>query len=215
MKSKYLTWIAIATSLVTVVVVAVFFVGGFNKTEAQTFFPKDSKGAVWNRKEIPIQTFNSKLSLELPNSLAKEDYVVGIKPIEKGQKEKVFAGLITWEETDNKNLKKMGFRKIASIEDYADKFNSLGEKLSLSDDRTNGTLIIYLELPLGTELNLQQGGNQTLTISEKESFVVFDGIKSSAQIEGPSTLIRELEIKHMQKVTKENNINFRVNEGVK
>jgi hypothetical protein len=158
----------------------------------------------WKRKERPVNTINSKFNLNLPSFSPDVDWVVGIKPIKEGEREKMNVGIVTWEDAvDNEGKARgLGLKKVSNVEDYPEESASitLGEASFANILNDNQTLVIYLEVAPSTEVDVMQGGKKMILKASEGSSVVFDGEKELAKLDGPAFLLSEM---HMRKLKKE------------
>jgi hypothetical protein len=150
--------------------------------------------AVWNRVELPVKPVDSTFRIDIPAFNSGGDYIIGVKSIKDGEKEKMYAGIVTWEE----DQKIKGLFHVSNMENYPVEAGEFPEgKTAFADVlRTRQTLVIYMEVAPATHLMLNKAdGEMELDLSDG-SFIVFNGKKEAAKIDKPSALLGQL---HMRK----------------
>jgi hypothetical protein len=157
----------------------------------------------WKHEERPITTVNSKFNLDLPPFSPDTDWVVGVKPVNEGEKERMYAGVVTWEDAIDKEgkAKGLGFKKVSKIEDYPQQAVSFLDGAASFANVLNGnqTLVIYLEVRPLTEIDVTQNGKAEVLKASEGSSIIFDGEKESVQITGPASLLNEMHIRKLKK----------------
>lgn len=158
----------------------------------------------WKRKEIPVTTVNSKFNLNLPLFLPDTDWIIGVKPVQKGEREKMYACIVTWEDAVDREGKArgLGFKKTSKVEDYKQEWATFldGEADFVNPLYSDQTLVIYLEIAPSTEVDVTQNGKQIILRASEGSSVIFDGEKELVKLDGPAALFNEM---HMRKIQKE------------
>lgn len=198
-KGKYLLALALA-----VVSLGIFVGGFFRESAAQpTAVPlwvaamrSKPNSVAWKRKEIPLNTINSRFRLNLPIFSPDNDWIVGIKPVKAGEIERMYVGLVTWDDVTNQNGKANGKepKRISRIENYPEESSSVGDGQAsfgnILDD--NQTLVIYLEVRPLTEIDVAQNGNEVILKASEGASILFNGKKRSAPLEGPASFLNEV-----------------------
>lgn len=168
----------------------------FTVSEAQTA----KKETAWQHAEIPLLPVNSKFRLNLPEFQAS-DWIVGVKPVKEGEKERMHVGIFTWADADGESAKKMGFIQLVKMEDYpqtAARFGS-GEATLLTPLASNQTLVVYMEVNPSTQTIFQANGKEYSSPSADSSFIMFNGEIEKAQIENVATLMGVTNVKILKK----------------
>jgi hypothetical protein len=199
---------------------ATLFIAAFAITIASLVsfntFSQTSKGAdtgnipvVWNRVELPVKPIDSSFRIDMPSFNSGADYIIGVKPIKEGEKERMFAGIVTWET----NEKMKGFIKTASIENYPAEAGGFTEGKAAFNDvlRTGQTLVIYMEVASTTRLTVNKAEGEMPLRSSDRSFVVFEGKREATNIDGPSALLNELHGRKMQQELIKNGVKMSLN----
>src|SRR4051794_5839709 len=109
-------WIYFFAFAVAVVLVGIAGSRSFNRTVAQpapvpewlAAMQGKQNAVAWKRKERPVNTINSKFNLNLPSFSPDVDWIVGIKPIKEGEREKMNVGIVTWEDAVDNEGKARG-----------------------------------------------------------------------------------------------------------
>ncbi len=149
---------------------------------------------VWNRVELPVKPVDSGFRIDIPVFSSGADYIIGVKPVKDGEKEKMYAGIVTWEE----DQKIQGLFHVSNMENYPVEAGGFPEGKAAFNDVLGArqTLVIYIEVAPATRLTLNKAdGEMELSLSE-ESFIVFNGKREAVKIDKPSTLLGQL---HMRK----------------
>lgn len=205
-------WIYFSAFAIAVALVGIGGIRSFNQTVAQpaqipewlAAMQGKQNAVAWKRKEQPINAINSKFKLNLPSFSPDADWVVGVKPIKEGEKEKMYVGIVTWEDVADKEgkAKGLGFKTVSKIEDYPQESASFaaGEASFANILTDNQTLVIYLEAAPSTEIVVAQNGKEMVLNASEGSSVLFDGKKEIVKLEGPAFLLNEM---HMKKLKKE------------
>ncbi|HEV7644675.1 MAG TPA: hypothetical protein VGO50_12080 [Pyrinomonadaceae bacterium] len=161
-------------------------------TFSQTSKSADTGNApvVWNRVELPVKPVDSGFRLDIPAFNSGADYIIGVKPVTDGEKEKMYAGIVTWEE----DQKIKGLLHVSKMENYPVEAGRFPEGKAAFDDVLGArqTLIIYLEVAPATHLMLDKADSGMALNSSDGSFVVFNGKREAAKIDKPSALLNEL-----------------------
>jgi hypothetical protein len=171
---------------------------------AQRSEMQDKQNAVaWKRTERPVRTVNSRFKLNLPVFPPDADWIVGVKPIKEGEKERMYVGIVTWEDAIDKEGKARGLggKNVSKMEDYPQEAASFadGETSVANILADNQTLVIYLEVAPSTKIVVAQNGKESVLKASEGSAVIFDGKKESVKLEGPAFLLNEMHIKKLKK----------------
>lgn len=205
-KRIYLLAFAVAIALIGIIGSR-----SFNRIVAQpTYTPEwltatqgKQNTVAWKRKERSVATINSKFKLNLPSFLPDADWIVGVKPVAEGEKEKMYVGIITWQDAIDKEGKGkgLGFKTVSKMEDYPEESIAVayGEASFANILDSNQTLVIYLEVAPPSEIVVTQNGKEMVLKASEGSSVIFDGNKESVKLESPAFLLNEMQIKKLKK----------------
>jgi len=186
--------------MLAIIIASVISNNAFSQTSKNIDGGK-SQPVVWKRVEQPVKSVDSNFRLDLSTLMTGTNYIIGVKPAKDGEKEKMYTGIVTWE--SNEKIK--GFLRTSSIENYPEEAESFSEgKISFNNRlAANQTLVIYVEVAPATRLTVNAESEMTLD-SSGGSFVIFDGKKDEAKIDGPGSLLNELQIRKVtQEMTKD------------
>lgn len=208
-RRKYLIALALAAALVAVVGGLVFHrIAVQARQSPQLLTATQSKTHVvaWERTEIPVNPVNSRFRLSLPAFSADTDWVVGVRPIKKGESEKMSAGVVTWEDAADKGSKVrgMGMKRVSSIESYPQTSASVVPGVATFSNtlKSDQTLVIYLEVTPSTMIELGQNGNEMVLKASEGASIVFDGIKERETFDSPASFLSEVHVRKLRKEAK-------------
>lgn len=157
----------------------------------------------WQRREIPFNTVNSSFRLDLPSFSADMDWVVGIRPVQQGERERMFMGIVSWEDASDATGKgkELGLKRVSNIVDYPLESARVGHGSAtvsniLKDDQT---LVVYLEVAPLTRVELKQNGNDIVLKGSDGGYIVFDGQKEPSLFDGPAAFLNETQLRKLRK----------------
>ena len=158
----------------------------------------ENKPVAWHRKKLPLNLSNSVLEIDTTSFSSDKDWILGGRVIGKEGEEKLYAGIVTWEESSEKMK---GFLRVSKIDNFPiDSIDFKNENVKLHDIlEKNQSLIVYMEKKEETQLFLKHNGLKRELDFSGGSFSIFDGNRSSTKIEGPSSLLNELHIRKLRK----------------
>lgn len=196
---KYLRKSIFIVSAVSVLILGFATAYFFNNTEAQTLGETPSrKETSWRPAEIPLVATNSRVKLDLSAFPQTDDTIIGVKPVGENEREKMFAGVITWGALNEKVRGLVGVAKIDNYPQESAKF--INEEIQFGNVlNKNQTLMIYLELKPSTRLGLNQAGESIVAEPSNESYTIFNGKRESANIKDRAFLITEMQMRKMRK----------------
>ena len=206
MRSKNLSFLLAGFTVVAVsvgITISQFFspIGAQSEEKSipQDLIVGDEKPVVWQRKEIPLNLSGSILNIDLNAVSPEKDWILGVKTVGDDGTQKMYAGIVTWEESSEKMK---GFLRASKIDNFPQ--NNLDLQLGktkVSDAwGTNQTLVLYVEKKATTQLIFEQNVLSQVLAGSEKSFSVYNGVKSSVKIDGPGSLLNNL---HIRKVRKE------------
>jgi len=162
----------------------------------------------WQHREIPLSTVNSSFRLNLPNFSPDVDWIVGVKPVDQGAREKMYLGIVSWEDAIDAagKGKGLGLKRVSNIVDYPLESASVGAGVAsfsniLKDDQT---LVVYLEVAPLTRVELGQNGTDMVLPGSEGGSIVFDGQRESVSFEGPASFLNEMNLRKLRKESRKN-----------
>lgn len=169
----------------------------FNTTEAQSA----KKEIAWKHKEKPLKKANSKFKLKLPIFSENADWLVAVKPIAPGEKEKMYIGVFTYSEEEGTKAKEMGFKELSQIEDYQqDLVKSVDGEDSLTGlINPDQTLVVYLEVDPSTKTVFEQNGKEFSVDASEGSYFIYNGTVEKAEVKSTASLIVKANLKQAEK----------------
>ena len=170
----------------------------FNASEAQSA----RNEVLWQHSEIPLKTANSEFKINLPSFSQESDWLVAVKPVGAGEKEKMYIGVFTWEDEKSESARRQGFKRLSKMEDYPQsqaEFVAGGANLT-TPINSRQTLVIYMEISPSTNAIFNENGEFfSLNASDGDSYVLFDGKIEKAQIQHTGSLIATVNVKKLRK----------------
>jgi hypothetical protein len=181
------------------------------RTQAQQ--KKDDKVSLsWETKKHQIKSVDSKLIVEIPDSLSSQDWIVGVVPTQESEPETMVAGVASWKQGTN------GIEFINSIENLTDNSIQLSEgKINLTQANEFGSLespksmVLLLRLKAGTEVSLWQKGNTLVAKTVNGSEILSPNTQfgtmgpSMRKVTGPSSLLVELQSRRISQMFQKRN----------
>lgn len=199
-------------SFVTVFLIAVtaMFV---SKALTQTQQKKDDKVSLsWESKKHRIKSVDSKLLIEIPDSLASQDWIVGVIPTQDNEPETMVAGVASWKQGANR------IEYIDSVENLIDNSIQLIDgKINLTKASEFGNLespksmVILLRLKAGTEVSLRQNEKALIVKTVSESGIISPDLQfgmlspNGRKVTGPSSLLVELQSRRFSQLFQKRN----------
>lgn len=193
LKGRVFPVLTLFAAIVAITIASLVSINTFSQT-SKNADTGHAPAAVWNRIELPVKPVDSNFRIDIPAFSSGADYIIGVKPINDTEKEKMYAGIITWEE----DQKIKGFFHISNMENYPVEAGGFPEGKAAFNDvlRTRQTLVIYLEVAPAMRLTVSKADGEMSLNSSEGSFVVFNGKREAAKIDKPSALLGQL---HMRK----------------
>ncbi|HMS38946.1 MAG TPA: hypothetical protein PKE69_01880 [Pyrinomonadaceae bacterium] len=192
----------IAFVLVAVLATSAVFISSASSQERR----KDNDVSIsWSPKKRDIKTADSKLTLNLPDSLANQDWVVGVMPAKEGENETLVVGAVSWKDSN------MGAQTvIENVTDIPDDSMTLSKgqaNLANANEFSSKSMLILLTVKPGTQISLTQKGEQiSMATSTNEGSIIAKETQRGLQsigikkITGVSSLMGELQTrKFMQR----------------
>jgi len=190
------------------------------QVSAQEKVNDKKNGFEWKRKDKKIESSNGRLTIAIPNLGESATWMVAIKPVDNNSQEKMSVGLVGWQEDESNKSKRVKFKKISNVDDVSNSAILSPGNVNLTNASSlangDGSLAIYLEVGQGTAVNIEQNGRTIPVTLTDKSVIVSDGGTEEISIQGPSELLRELQLKKWKKAAVDagiRNINVKRNEN--
>lgn len=160
----------------------------------------------WSPKKREINSRDSKVVVNLPESVSSQNLVIGVMPVGKDEKETVVVGVVSWKDS------KMGKQTVIdSVVDLSDEsVTSLNGQIDLASSSTafgsdsGKSLIILLKTKPETEISASQAGREVLAKTYATETGVIARTEPTAmetvgvkRITGVSSLLGELQTRKM------------------
>ena len=154
----------------------------------------------WTPVQTEISPAKSLLFLELPDLAPDADWIVGIQPVEGGEKETISVGLVSWEDASRNPAlsgKPVNFKVIPQVTDYPpDQIQVSPGRVSLPNlshfNADSGSLMVYLRVSPGTKVVVRRGGKEFVKDSTDDGFIVHNGAPERKPIKGIHSLVGRL-----------------------
>lgn len=154
----------------------------------------------WKHTERAVKTVDSTFKINLPNISQGGDWLVGVKPIKAGEKERMYVGVFTWEAVKQGGAAKT-FKRLSQMEDYPQELLSLGNGSATLDGSVSSdeTLVIYMEVAPSTQTIFNANGKERALNASEGSYLLFDGEVEKTLIEHTGSLIARANSKKLKK----------------
>jgi hypothetical protein len=154
----------------------------------------------WTPVRTEVSSEKSHLLLDLPDLAPDADWIVGVQPVENGEKESISVGLVSWEDSSRNPAlagKPFNFKVISQVTDYpADKIQVSGGRVSLTGldhfNADSGSLMVYLKVSPGTKVVVRRGGREFVKDSADEGLIVHNGTPNRVPVKGIHSLVGRL-----------------------
>lgn len=217
MKYQRWVWSVSALFFVALVVLSVNLVSDqvFSQTKLNdsTNVRTGKKASVtWEQKRIPIKPYNSQIELSMPDLAADSDWIVGVAPTKKGEKQEMAVGLVSWESAGVSN--RLNVQKIADISNYpTDSIETSQGRLSVVNpndtdsldkiDTSGKTLIIFMKVAPETKVSLMKDGKSLTDRTVDSGFAFQQNFPLAVKANTVSGLLTQLQANRLtQALTK-------------